>query len=74
MLDEHRKQEYEIFFRPLSPYGNRYGPSPHVFTGAQVHRRREVVTLQNEDQSSTSTLCMLSSGDLGFTADGHRVL
>ena len=74
MLDEHRKQEYEIFFVhcPLMEIATVL--PPHVFVGAQVHRRREVVTLQNEDRSSTSTLCMLSSGDLGFTADCHRVL
>ena len=43
-------------------------------TSSQVHRRRQVVTLPNEDRSSTSALGVLSSGDLGFTADGHRVL
>lgn len=71
MLDEHRKQEYEKKFVhcPLMEIATVLHP-----TSSQMRRRRQVATLQNEVRSSTSALCMPSSGDLGFTADGHRVL
>jgi hypothetical protein len=40
----------------------------------QVRSRGQVVTLRSVDCSSAGPLCMVISGDLGFTAGTHRVL
>jgi len=59
--------------RPLSHYGNRCGTSPHVFTGAQASPC-EMWIDQVQVLCACSVHAQLSSGDLGFTADVHRVL